>query len=102
MKQLFRLLLLFPVALLGVAVDIANRQPVTVFFDPFTEGEASAFHVTARLSVVLFVAVMIGVILGGVVTWIEQGRHRQAARKARGEARALRTELSRRSDAQKA
>lgn len=102
MKRFLKLLLLLPVVLIGVAIDIANRQIVTVFFDPFTEGEASKFHVSARLSVVLFVAMMVGVVLGGVATWIEQGRHRQSARKARVEARALRTELARRPDAKKA
>ncbi|SFK45909.1 LapA family protein [Methylocapsa palsarum] len=102
MKTFLKLLLLLPVALAGVAIDIANRHPVTVFFDPFTEGESSGYYMTARLSVVLLVAVMIGVLLGGIAMWFEQGRHRQAARKARGEAKTLRSELARRSDTQKA
>jgi hypothetical protein len=42
---------------------------------------------------VLTVAVMIGVVAGGVATWFGQGKHRRAARMSRAEADNLRAEV---------
>jgi len=87
-----KLLLLVPLGLIGLAFAIANRHLVTVSFDPFSGGDIEGVQITAPLFIVLLLAIMFGVILGGVVTWLEQGKNRRAARQARAELDRLRGE----------
>ena len=89
MKRFLKLLFLFPLALLAVAVAVANRHPVVIYLDPFAGPAPEGTEITVQLFVVLGVAIMIGVIFGGTVTYLEQGRHRRAARLARREAELL-------------
>ena len=63
-------------------------------FDPFG-GNSPALAVTAPLFVVLGLAAMIGVVIGGIATWFGQARHRRAARQARAELERLRAENER-------
>jgi hypothetical protein len=43
----------------------------------------------------MLLAAFAGLILGSVVTWLEQGKYRRAARRAKSEANALRAEIAR-------
>ncbi len=95
MKQLLKLLFLVPLALAVVAVAVANRHPVVIYLDPFAGPAPEGTQITVQLFVVLGVAIIIGVIFGGVATYLEQGRHRRAARRARREANSLRAEIAR-------
>jgi uncharacterized integral membrane protein len=70
--------------LLGFA--FANRDFVTVSFDPFSSAENAAFSIPAPLFAVVIVAAMLGVIAGALATWFSQGRHRRASRQSRVEA----------------
>ena len=70
--------------LLGFA--FANRDFVTVSFDPFSSANNAAFSVPAPLFAVVIVAAMLGVIAGALATWFSQGRHRRASRQSRVEA----------------
>src|SRR5271163_1545574 len=72
------------VVLLGFA--FANRDFVTVSFDPFASRDNAAFSIAAPLFVVVIVAAMLGVVAGASATWLSQGRHRRAARQSRMEA----------------
>ena len=97
MKTFFKWLLLAPLALLILVFAVANRQSVNVVLDPaglMSEG----MTVSAPLFVILFLALALGVVLGGAGSWIVQGKHRRAAREARAEAGALRDETRLRSD----
>lgn len=85
MSRLVSLLIVIPLSILGVALAVANRKPVTVSLDPFSPA-APAFSVTVPLFAVIFAALIAGVVLGGVVTWVRQGRFRREARLARREA----------------
>ena len=78
------ILALCAVVLLGFA--FANRDLVTVSFDPFASSDSAAFSIAAPLFVVVIVAAMLGVVAGASATWISQGRHRRAARQSRMEA----------------
>ena len=71
MKRLLEVLILLPLAIIGVALAVANRHAVTVSFDPFTSTAAGA--VEAPLFIVLIVALVVGVLLGGFFTWLSQG-----------------------------
>lgn len=96
MKRFLGLLFLALLIAIGYAMEVANRHEVTVYFDPFTSGDLSGPHITAPLSFILLASLMIGVVLGGVATWIEQSRYRRASRRAKADAKNLRKELARR------
>jgi len=72
------------VVLLGFA--FANRDFVTVSFDPFASRGNAALSIAAPLFAVAIVAAMLGVVAGALATWLSQGRHRRAARRSRVEA----------------
>ncbi len=95
MKRFLKLLFLVPLALAAVAVAVANRHPVVIYLDPFAGPGPEGTQITVQLFVVLGVAIMVGVIFGGTVTYLEQGRHRRAARLARREAESLRADIAR-------
>ena len=78
------ILLLFAIVLLGFA--FANRELVTVSFDPFAPTNAAAFSIATPLFAVVIVAAMLGVVAGALSTWVSQGRHRRASRQSRVEA----------------
>jgi uncharacterized integral membrane protein len=78
------ILILLAVVLLGFA--FANRDPVTVSFDPFASTDSAAFSIAAPLFAVVIVAAMLGVVAGALATWVSQGRHRRASRQSRAEA----------------
>jgi uncharacterized integral membrane protein len=72
------------VVLLGFA--FANRDFVTVSFDPFASPDNAALSIAAPLFVVAIAAAMFGVVAGAFATWLSQGRHRRASRQRRLEA----------------
>jgi uncharacterized integral membrane protein len=83
MRALLKFLVLAPITLLILAFSLANRQLVTIVLDPFGDGDGVLPQFPAPLYVVVLASVMCGVILGGVSTWMRQGRHRSAVREAR-------------------
>ncbi len=93
--RFFKLLLALPVAVVIVAFAIANRQIISVSFDPFSDPAASSAVVTAPLFLLLFLVLVIGVVLGGVAAWLSQGAARRQARAARDEAERWRDEARR-------
>ena len=78
------ILILCATVLLGFA--FANRDFVTVSFDPFASSDSAAFSLAAPLFAVVIVAAMLGVVAGACATWLSQGRHRRASRQSRIEA----------------
>ena len=95
MARFLKLLIAIPVAILIVAFAIANRQIVSVSFDPFVDPTVSAAVVTAPLFILLFLALIIGTFLGGVATWITQRAYRRRARLAQDDAERWRDEVRR-------
>lgn len=84
MSRFLSILVGLPLAILAVALAVANRKPVTLSLDPFAP-DHPAVSVTLPLFAIIFAAVIVGVIAGGVVTWARQGRYRKEARAARRE-----------------
>jgi uncharacterized integral membrane protein len=78
------ILALCSVILLGFA--FANRDLVTVSFDPFASSDNAAISFPAPLFAVVIAAAMLGVVAGATATWLSQGRHRKASRLSRREA----------------
>ena len=94
MKTVLKAIVLVPIAIIAIAFAVANRQVVTISFDPFSPSQPT-FALSAPLFLLIFILLMAGVLIGGVAAWIGQARYRKAARKARAEADALSAEKER-------
>lgn len=86
MKRLVAALILVPLAIVIVALSVANRHAVTLSLDPFN-ADAPAAAIAMPLYVLIFAAIALGVLLGGVGTWLGQGRWRRQARTLKREAK---------------
>ena len=75
-----------------VGFAVANRQAVTLSFDPFS-ASSPAYAVTLPLFIVVFALVIIGVIVGGTAVWFGQRRIRRARRRLDAEVAALHGEI---------
>jgi uncharacterized integral membrane protein len=91
-RKVVTAIILVPLAAIIIAFAVANRQAVTVSFDPFDTLQP-AYAATLPLFVLIFILVILGVILGGFATWWRQARWAGAARRAEKENHALRLEL---------
>ncbi|GGF85486.1 hypothetical protein GCM10007301_51720 [Azorhizobium oxalatiphilum] len=82
MGRILSVLIGLPVSILLVALAVANRRPVTLSLDPFSP-DSPALSVTVPLFSIVFGGVILGLIIGGLYTWLRQGRHRKQARQAK-------------------
>ena len=89
--RLAKLLIVAPVAAVILTFAFANREWVTIYFDPI--GGHGLEPVQVRQYVVMLVAAGLGVVAGSAATWIGQGWRRRAQREAEAEAARLRHEL---------
>lgn len=86
-------LVLLPVAVIVVLLAVANREAVRLSLDPFSE--TPLFAVTVPLYAVVFAAVALGVLVGGIGSWLGQGGTRRKARERHREIRRLEGETER-------
>jgi uncharacterized integral membrane protein len=81
-----------PLAFVIIAFAVANRQMVTVSFDPFSSA-SPAYAATLPLFVLIFILLIVGVIIGGVTAWMGQAKWRRGHRRLDDEVRQLRGEV---------
>jgi len=93
MRQFLKALILLPVAIIVVLLAVANRAPVAFSFDPTRS--ASDLSVTLPLYALLFMAVALGAVIGGMGSWLSGRKHRRGRRHHRREADRLRAEAQR-------
>lgn len=86
-------LVFLPVAVVVILLAVANREAVRLSFDPFSE--TPVFSATLPLYAVLFAAVAVGVVFGGIGAWLGQGSARAKSRERRREVRRLEGEAER-------
>ncbi len=79
LKKLVNLLFVVPLAIVLIVLSVANRQSVTLAFNPFQPAD-SVLSLTAPFFVFLFLAVAFGILIGSAVTWWSQGKYRKRAR----------------------
>ena len=91
-RKVVTAVILVPLAAIIIAFAVANRQIVTVSFDPFDTAQP-AYAASLPLFVLIFILVIIGVLVGGTATWLRQARWRWAAQRAENENRELRLQL---------
>lgn len=84
----------FPAAVLLVTLAIANRHSVQLVLDPFRPDDP-VLSLMLPFYAYLFGALLIGVVLGGVATWMTQGHWRRSARVKTHEARRWHAEADR-------
>jgi uncharacterized integral membrane protein len=92
------LIVMVPVAIIVIALSVANRNLVPLTFDPFSPGNP-LLTVTAPLFMYLFASLLAGLIIGSAITWLAQGRHRKAAKQAAAEVAMMRKEAQARETA---
>jgi uncharacterized integral membrane protein len=91
-RKIVSAVILVPLAAVIIIFAVANRQPVTVSFDPFSTA-SPAYAVTLPLFLLIVMLIILGVLIGGTVAWIGQAPWRRAARRLDADVRALRQEL---------
>ena len=89
--RFIKLIILVPVAVALVILSVANRHIVTLALNPFRP-EDQVLSLSMPLFVLVFAALILGVVMGSVVTWLAQGRYRKQAREEAHEARKWREE----------
>src|SRR5690242_7251129 len=75
MIRFLKALILLPIAILIILLAVANRAPVQLSLDPFSQ-DAPEIATNLPLFAVIFASVMVGIVIGGTATWLSQGKHR--------------------------
>jgi uncharacterized integral membrane protein len=91
-RKIITAVIVIPLAVIIVAFAVANRESVTVSFDPFSKA-SPAYAATLPLFILIFVLVILGVIVGGIAAWLRQSKWRRTARKLDADVRALHQEI---------
>lgn len=92
MRKLLTWIVLAPLVLVVLVLAIANRRPVVVSLDPFSL-DAPAWALSLPLFLVMFAALLLGVLIGGTAVWFGKLRWKMAAQRAEREAARLRDEI---------
>ncbi|MBA8837200.1 LapA family protein [Ochrobactrum sp. RH2CCR150] len=87
-KRIVAIVILVPLAVILIALSVANRATTIMTVDPFNPGNP-ALSYSAPLFIWLFGALLVGVVIGSLVTWLTQGKHRRRARDRKLEATRL-------------
>lgn len=85
-RKLVLVLIVVPLGVLLVALAVANRKHVLLILDPFG-GPEPGMSLEAPLFLFLLGAFALGLAVGGLATWLGQGKWRKKARAEAREAR---------------
>ena len=88
-KRLVSWFILVPLSLVLVIFALANRQAVTVNFDPLPLQTPLLGSIEVPLFVVIYGVLIAGIVLGGFAAWFAQRGQRRQKRLWRREARTL-------------
>ena len=84
-RKLINFIILVPAAIVLIVLSVANRNVVTLALNPFDPSD-TVLSVSAPFFVFLFLALMVGMVIGSLATWVKQGRYRKKARQEAKEA----------------
>jgi uncharacterized integral membrane protein len=90
-RKLVSVLIILPIAVVLVALAVANRAPVDLVLDPI----GHRFVVSLPLFILILAAFAAGLLVGGFATWMRQGKWRKMARKSGRESKDLRRQSDR-------
>jgi hypothetical protein len=88
-NRLVVIAIVVPIAIVLIALAVANRSITPFTLDPFNPGNPG-LTVHLPLFVLLFAAGALGMIVGSFATWLKQGHYRRLARQRALEAENLR------------
>jgi len=94
LKKLLSVIFWVPVGVIFITIAVSNRQIVTFSIDPVSRIDPF-FSLSLPLYMLLFAAILFGILFGGIAAWLTQGKWRQNARRMTGEATKWREEASR-------
>jgi uncharacterized integral membrane protein len=89
-SKILSFIILVPLAIVLVVFCVSNREAVTVSLDPF--GTMPQLSFASPLFVLLMAAVIVGVILGGIGTWLTQAHYRRKSWRRKQELERLKRE----------
>lgn len=92
-NRILLIVVLVPLAVIIIALAVANRGAVPFTLDPFNPGNP-ALTVEWPLFVYLFGVLALGMLIGSLATWLRQGRYRRDARERKKEVDKLRETAS--------
>ena len=92
MRKIVTAVVLIPLGIVIVMFAVANREIITVSFDPFDSANPAS-AVRMPLFILIFVLVGLGILIGGIAAWLKQHKWRARARRAEADLRRLRAEL---------
>lgn len=78
-RKVVSLVVFLPLGVALIVLAVANRAPVSLALNPFDPADR-ALSISAPLFVFLILSLMLGVLLGAIVAWFTQGKHRKKAR----------------------
>jgi uncharacterized integral membrane protein len=90
-RKILSVVILLPIAALIAMFGVANRAPVTVSFDPLG-AQPPLFSAALPLFVLVLLALILGVVVGGVASWTRQGKWRRSARRLAADLKISRAE----------
>jgi Ni/Fe-hydrogenase subunit HybB-like protein len=93
MRKLVAALIVVPLGLLLVALAVVNRKQVVLGLNPFDAN--AGFGIEAPLFLFLLGAFALGLVVGGIATWLGQGKWRKTARVEAREASTWRRQADR-------
>lgn len=94
LKKLINLIFFIPLAVVIIAIAVANRHVVRLALDPLSP-DAPLLAIDGPFFIFLFGALLIGVLIGGFAAWAGQGKWRNAAKLRSHEAQEWRKEAER-------
>jgi uncharacterized integral membrane protein len=93
LRKIVAAIVLMPLALIIIAFAVANRHAVTVSFDPFSTTDPAA-SMTLPLFALIIAVLIVGVVIGGLASWLRQGKWRGSARRFERELQRLREKMA--------
>lgn len=92
MQKFLTALIWIPLGAIFLVFAVSNRHPVRVSLDPFNSDPQ--LGVTMPLFAVIIGVAILGVLAGGIATWIRQRRWRRSSRRYQADAIEARAQLA--------
>ena len=93
-RKLILALVVVPLGVVLVALAVVNRKPVELILNPFG-GAEPGLSLQAPFFLLLLGVFALGLVAGGIATWLGQGKWRRTAREEARETRQWRRQADR-------
>ena len=94
LRRIFWFLLALPAAIVLITLAVINRHAVRLVLDPFRPDDP-ALALVLPFYAYLFGTLLVGIVIGGVSTWMAQASWRRMARRRAAEAQRWQAEADR-------